>query len=186
MNATKRVLKYLKDSHSYGIKYSKVSYFHLIGYLDSYFDGDKEHGVSTSGYLMKIGSAAITWRSWKQSVLADSTIEAEYVAATQATKKSFGFIKYLKTCKRNKWLQRLSLLTTLLQFNWPRIQNSMIEPNISTPNTTLFDIMLRPKPFIWHIVLLHSKLQISLLKHWGCQKFENFKMQLGMSDVPSD
>ena len=31
-NARKRVLKYLKDTQSYGIKYSKVSDFHLIGY----------------------------------------------------------------------------------------------------------------------------------------------------------
>jgi hypothetical protein len=57
---TKQVLKYLKGTQSYGIKYSKVSYFHLIGYSDSDFDGDKEHGVSTSGYLMNLGSTAIT------------------------------------------------------------------------------------------------------------------------------
>jgi hypothetical protein len=43
--AAKRVLKYLKGTQSYGIKYSKVSDFHLIGYSDSDFDGDKEHGV---------------------------------------------------------------------------------------------------------------------------------------------
>jgi hypothetical protein len=59
----KRVLKYLKGTQSYGIKYYKVSDFHLIGYSDSYFDKDKEHGVSTSGYLMNLGSKTITWRS---------------------------------------------------------------------------------------------------------------------------
>ena len=86
-NATKLVLKYLKGTQIYGIKYSKVSYFHLDGYSYSDFDGDKEHGVSTLGYLMNIGSAAITWRSRKQSVPADSTTEAEYVVASQATKE---------------------------------------------------------------------------------------------------
>ncbi len=50
--ATKRVLKYLKGTHNFGLKYSKVKEFNLIGYSDSYFDGDKENGVSTSGYLM--------------------------------------------------------------------------------------------------------------------------------------
>ena len=92
--------------------------------------------------------------------------------------KSFGFVKYLKTCKRNKWLQFLYLLTTLLQFNFPRIQNSMIETNISTPNITWFDIILRPKPFIWHIVLLKSKLQISLLKHWAMKSLEILECSL--------
>jgi hypothetical protein len=57
------VLKYLKGTQSYGIKYSKVLEFHLIGYSDSEFDKDKEHGVSTSGYLMNLGSTTITWRS---------------------------------------------------------------------------------------------------------------------------
>ena len=85
--AAKRVLKYLKGTQSFGIKYSKVSNFHLIGYSHSNFDGDKEHGVSTSGYLMNLGSAAITWRSRKQSLPVDSTTEAKYVAAAQATKE---------------------------------------------------------------------------------------------------
>ena len=43
--------------------------------------------MSTSSYLMNLGSAAITWRSRKQSVPADSTTEVEYVAAAQATKE---------------------------------------------------------------------------------------------------
>eukprot|EP00253_Pinus_taeda_P035199 PITA_35199 len=85
-NATKRVLKYLKVTQTYGIKYSEVVDFHLTGYSDSDFDGDKENGVSTSGYLMSLGSATINWRSHKQSISAYSTIEAEYVTSTQATK----------------------------------------------------------------------------------------------------
>jgi hypothetical protein len=90
------VLKYLKGTQSYGIKYFKVSDFHLTGYSDCDFDGDKEHGVSTSGYLMNLGSATITWRSRKQSVLVDSTIEAEYVAAAQATKEIIWLQKILE------------------------------------------------------------------------------------------
>ena len=51
---------------------------------------------------MNLGSTTITWRSQKQFVLADSTTEAEYVAAAQPQKKSFGFVKYLNNCRRNK------------------------------------------------------------------------------------
>ena len=32
-----------------------------LSHSDFDFDGDKEHGVSTLGYLMSIGSATITW-----------------------------------------------------------------------------------------------------------------------------
>eukprot|EP00253_Pinus_taeda_P018733 PITA_18733 len=85
-SAAKRVLKYLKGTQDFGIKYTQVDDFSLIEYSDSDFDGDKETRVSTSGYAMSLGSGAISWRSRKQSVPADSTIEAEYVAAAEATK----------------------------------------------------------------------------------------------------
>lgn len=104
-NAAKRVLKYLKGTQTYGIKYPKVIDFHLTGYSYSNIDGDKENGVSTSGYLMSLGSTTINWRSRKQSILADSTTEAKYVAEAELQKKSFGFARYLKTCRGNKRLQ---------------------------------------------------------------------------------
>jgi hypothetical protein len=58
--AAKRVLKYLKGTQDFGLRYSKVDDFNLIGYSDSDFVGDKKNGVSTSGYLMSLGSAAIS------------------------------------------------------------------------------------------------------------------------------
>ena len=64
-SAAKRVLRYLKGTQDVGLKYSKVDGFKLIGYSDSDFDGDKETGVSTSGYTMSLGSAAVSWRSRK-------------------------------------------------------------------------------------------------------------------------
>ena len=65
----------MKGTQDIGLKYSKVDDF--IGYLDSDFDGDKEIGVSTSGYIISLGSAAVSWRSRKQSVPTYSTTEAE-------------------------------------------------------------------------------------------------------------
>jgi hypothetical protein len=64
-----------------------VDNFNLIGYSDSDFLGDKENGVSTSGYLMSLGSTTISWRSHKQSVPVDSTTEEKYVAVVEATKE---------------------------------------------------------------------------------------------------
>ena len=56
----KRDLKYFKGTQYFGLKYSKVDEFNLIRYSDSEFDGDKENGVSTSGYLMSLGSTIIS------------------------------------------------------------------------------------------------------------------------------
>ena len=73
----------MKGAQDIGLKYSKVDDFKIIGYSDSDFDGDKETGVST----MSLGSAAVSWRSHKQSVPENSTTEAEYVAAAEQRKK---------------------------------------------------------------------------------------------------
>jgi hypothetical protein len=42
-----------------------VDDFNLIGYSDLDFVADKENGVSTSGYLMSLGSTVVSWRSHK-------------------------------------------------------------------------------------------------------------------------
>jgi len=44
----RRVLKYLKRTPDFGLMYTQVGDFSLIGYSASDFDGDKETGVSTS------------------------------------------------------------------------------------------------------------------------------------------
>ena len=95
-NAVKRVLKYLKGTHELGLKYSKVGDFKLIGYTNSNFDGDKEKGVSTLGYVMSLGSAAISLRSRKQSIPIDSTTKVEYVAVAEARKEIVWLRKILE------------------------------------------------------------------------------------------
>ena len=56
----KRVLKYLNGTQDFGLKYTQVGDFSLIGYTDSDFDRDKETRVSTSGYAIILGSGAIS------------------------------------------------------------------------------------------------------------------------------
>eukprot|EP00253_Pinus_taeda_P025452 PITA_25452 len=64
-SVAKRVLRCLKGTQDFGIKYTQVDDFSVIGYSDSNFDGDKETWVSTSGYAMSLGSRAVSWRSRK-------------------------------------------------------------------------------------------------------------------------
>lgn len=50
----KIILKYLKGTQDFGLKYSQVDDFSLIGYSTSNFDGGMENEVSTSGYIMSL------------------------------------------------------------------------------------------------------------------------------------
>ena len=58
-----------------------------IGYTDSDFQSDRESKKSTSGYVFTLGGGAISWQSVKQSSIADSTMEAEYITASKAAKE---------------------------------------------------------------------------------------------------
>ena len=66
-----------------------------IGYIDSDFQSDLDFRKSTLGYVFTLGGRAISWRSVKQSCIADSTIEAEYVAAYEAAKEAVWLKKFL-------------------------------------------------------------------------------------------
>ena len=59
----------------------------LQGYVDADMAGDRDNRRSTTGYVFTVGGTAVSWVSKIQSVVALSTTEAEYVAATEASKE---------------------------------------------------------------------------------------------------
>ncbi|XP_065627468.1 GTP-binding protein ypt3 [Quercus suber] len=59
-----------------------------IGYTDSDFQSDFDFRKSTSGCVFTLRGGAISWRSVKQSCIASTTMEAEYVAACEAAKEA--------------------------------------------------------------------------------------------------
>ncbi|KAH9704344.1 hypothetical protein KPL70_011418 [Citrus sinensis] len=93
--AVKHIMKYLKRTKNYMLVYSGDELI-PVGYTDSDFMSDKDSRKSTSGYVFTLGSGAISWRSVKQSCIADSTTEAEYVAASEAAKEAVWLRKFLQ------------------------------------------------------------------------------------------
>ena len=57
----------------------------IIGYSDGDWVGDVKDRRSTSGNVFLLGGGAITWSSRKQRLVALSTVEAEYMALSNAT-----------------------------------------------------------------------------------------------------
>ncbi|CAL2260321.1 unnamed protein product [Prunus armeniaca] len=57
----------------------------LVGYCDSDWSGCEDDMRSTSGYAFHLGSVVFSWASVKQSCVALSTAEAEYISAAEAT-----------------------------------------------------------------------------------------------------
>ncbi|TYK26645.1 gag/pol protein [Cucumis melo var. makuwa] len=71
----------------------------LTGYTDSDFQTDKDARKSTSGLIFTPNGGAVVWRSVKQTCIADSTLEAEYVAACEAAKEAVWLRKFLTDLK---------------------------------------------------------------------------------------
>ncbi|UYV79065.1 hypothetical protein LAZ67_17000981, partial [Cordylochernes scorpioides] len=87
-NALKRIFKYLKGTLESGILYKRKDVIKLIGYSDADFAGDIDTRRSTSGYIFLLAGGPVTWTSQRQSVVALSTTEAEYIAASMASREA--------------------------------------------------------------------------------------------------
>ena len=79
------ILRYLRGTVDYGVKYEVNQKINLEGYVDSDWESSAIDRKSTSGCCFSIGSGVISWFSRKQSYVALSTTEAEYVATSSAS-----------------------------------------------------------------------------------------------------
>ena len=94
MTAVKRILRYLRGTTHHGLLYKRSRSKELIGYSDADWGGDRNDCKSTSGYLFQLGGTAITWQSKKQTCVALSTAEAEYIALAGAAQEAV-WLKHL-------------------------------------------------------------------------------------------
>ncbi|GJU30848.1 putative ribonuclease H-like domain-containing protein, partial [Tanacetum coccineum] len=81
LNNVKRIFRYLKGKPKLGLWYPRVSSFDLEAYSDSDYAGANLDRKSTTGGCQFLGRRLISWQCKKQTIVATSTTEAEYVAA---------------------------------------------------------------------------------------------------------
>jgi hypothetical protein len=96
MRAAKRILRYIKGTCSFGVKFVKCQDFKLHGFSDSDWGGSIDDMRSTSGFCFNLGSAIFSWSSKKQDIVAQSTAEAEFIAATAAVNQALWLQKLLR------------------------------------------------------------------------------------------
>src|SRR6202522_4711304 len=91
VTAVKRILRYLAGTKDLGITYSKnstnLSENSFFGFADAAFANHDDY-KSTSGYVFMAAGGAITWKSKKQTTIALSSTEAEYVALSEAAREA--------------------------------------------------------------------------------------------------
>lgn len=88
-NAAKRVLRYLRGTTELGLVFSGECREPnvLVAYSDADFATCIDTRKSMSGVVLLLNGGPIIWSARKQSVVATSTTEAEYIAAHDASKE---------------------------------------------------------------------------------------------------
>ena len=86
--AMKQVLRYLRGTVSLGLRYERGKGTGLLGYSDSSCNVDIDDGKGTTGHIFYFGESPITWSSTKQELVALSSCESEFMAATEAAKQA--------------------------------------------------------------------------------------------------
>nr|GEX67629.1 hypothetical protein [Tanacetum cinerariifolium] len=93
----KRIFRYLKGKPHLGLWYPKDSPFNLIAYSNSDYAGVSLDRKSTTGGCQFLGCRLISWQCKKQTVVATSSTEAEYVAAASCCAQvALSSMEYLK------------------------------------------------------------------------------------------
>ncbi|GJT59304.1 putative ribonuclease H-like domain-containing protein [Tanacetum coccineum] len=87
LNAVKRIFKYLKGKPNLGLWYPIESSFDLEAYSDNDYAGANLDRKSITGGCQFLRSRLISWQCKKQTIVATSITEAEYVAAASCYRK---------------------------------------------------------------------------------------------------
>ena len=104
------------------------------GYTYASFQSDKDVFQSQSGYVFCLNGGAVSWKSSKQSIVADSTTEAEYIATFDAAKEAIWIKKFITDLK---WFLALQILLMFIVTIMVLLHKQRNLDHISDPNTFL-------------------------------------------------
>eukprot|EP00253_Pinus_taeda_P003208 PITA_03208 len=179
-NAAKRVLRYIQGTKDFGLLYTKTKIFVLGGYFDADFAGSIDDRASTSGYLMNMGLAAISWSCKKQATVATSSAEAEYISAWEASCE----IVWLRRILQDLGISHTEATSLFIdiQLAIKLAKNPVFHSNTKRMDTKYYHIRSVIAKDVLKPVYCPSEDQISdiFTKPLGRIKFTKFKDELGI------
>ncbi|XP_051118541.1 secreted RxLR effector protein 161-like [Andrographis paniculata] len=105
--AAKKVIRYLQGTKDFMLMYKQTDVLEMIGYSNSDYAGCIDTRKSTSGYVFMLAGGAISWRSAKQSIIATSTMEAEFVSYFEASSHGLWLKSFISELKVVDSISRL-------------------------------------------------------------------------------
>jgi hypothetical protein len=86
-NGIKDVLRYLQGTPNLGLFYKKNQDLSLIAYVDVVYLNDPHNGKSQTCFVFLYGGVAISWISYKQTLIGTSTNHSEIIALYEAARE---------------------------------------------------------------------------------------------------
>ncbi|GKE19870.1 hypothetical protein Tco_1431382, partial [Tanacetum coccineum] len=112
LHAVKKIFRYLKGQPKLGIWYHKDSPFDLVAYTNSDYAGASLDRKSTTGGYQFLGCRLISWQCKKQTVVVNSTTEAEYIAASSCCGQHIEIRHhFIKDSNEKKLIQMIKIHT---------------------------------------------------------------------------
>jgi hypothetical protein len=144
--ALDRVFRYLRATSKQKLVYQRGSQDGNVvhGFVDADWASDTSDRKSTSGYVFKLAGGAISWSSKKQTSVAMSSTEAEYIAAAHAAKEAV-------------WLRRL-----LTELGQPTLHPTLLHID----NQSAIAITRNPE---FHDRTKHIEVRYHFLRHQHTQ-----------------
>lgn len=99
-SAAQRVLRYLKATMEIGIVFRINGDDTPTAYSDSDWAGDLSDRKSVTGYVFMFKGGPVAWKSRKQTAVAKSTAEAEYVAVSACAQEAIWFRQFFAEINR--------------------------------------------------------------------------------------
>jgi hypothetical protein len=151
--AAKKVLRYMQETKGYMLTYRRSDNLQVIGYSDSDHAGCVDSKKSTSGYVFTLAGGAISWKSSKQTIVASSTMQAEFVACYEAT----GQAVWLKN-----FIPGLKVVDSILK---PLLLYCDNEPAVFYANNNKSSDAAKHIDIKYHVVMHRIQDQTTNVKH---------------------
>jgi len=99
----KRSLRYLSRTQSLGLVFDGKQGINMVGYVDAGF-ANLEGRRSVSGWIFLMAGGAVAWGARKQSTVAISNTEAEYIAILSALQELLWINTFMKELGRDHFI----------------------------------------------------------------------------------
>nr|GEZ00274.1 putative ribonuclease H-like domain-containing protein [Tanacetum cinerariifolium] len=163
----KRIFRYLKGKPYLGLWYPKDSPFDLVAYSDSDYAGASLDRKSTTGGCQFLGCRLISWQCKKQTVVATSSTEAEYVVAASGCAQVLWIQNQLLDCGVfNSPMLHVLRVEIVINSPWMLSKNWLVQKQTAFGKDISNPLMADNLPkIVWF-----STLHITCMKSWLDQK----------------